>query len=103
MKLNDSANRLLLKAMSQSDRFVVALDYVDAKGEQTRRVVSPIRFLKEGRFLALCLCREEPRQFHLDRCSNLSLQRSEDVLMPMAMPTPVSMPAAAAGPVAVAN
>ncbi len=85
MKLNDPTNRLLLKAMSHADQYVVALDYVDSKGERTHRIVSPIRFLNEGRFLALCLCREEPRQFHLDRCSNLSLQRSEDVLMPMPM------------------
>ena len=85
MKLNDATNRLLLKAMSHADHFVVSLDYVDSKGERTHRVVSPIRFLKDGRFLALCLCREEPRQFHLDRCTNISLQRSEDVLMPMAM------------------
>lgn len=96
MKLNDAANRLLLKAMSHSDRFVVALDYTDSKGERTHRVVSPIRFLKEDRFLALCLCREEPRQFHLQRCSNLSLQPAEDVLMPMPVrPVPADASATA--------
>jgi len=78
-------NSILQRAMHDSDRFVVELDYLDSKGIRTHRVVSPIRFLAGGRFLGFCLCREEPRQFHLARCSNVSLQRAENYLMPLAI------------------
>ncbi len=78
-------NTVLQRAMNDSDRFVVELDYLDSKEIRTRRVVSPIRFLPGGRFLGFCLCREEPRQFHLTRCSNITLQRAENYLMPLAI------------------
>ncbi len=78
-------NVILNRAMHDSDRYVVELDYVDSKGQQTRRVISPIRFLPGNRLLALCLCREAPRQFHLNRCSNLQLAAADQVLMPVAM------------------
>lgn len=73
------------RAMHQSDDLVVMFEYCDAKGATTRRVVSPIRFLGQDRFLALCLSREEPRQFYLDRCQNVRLARAADFLMPVAM------------------
>lgn len=73
----------LYRAMHDADRFVVTLDYVDAKGHVTSRVVSPIRFLGQDRFLALCLCRCEPRQFQLQRCSNISLRPAAHYTMPV--------------------
>jgi predicted DNA-binding transcriptional regulator YafY len=76
---------LLKKAMQNPDDFVIAFEYLDNEGIRTKRVVSPIRFLAENRFLALCLCREEPRQFHLDRCFQIELVRAQDVLMPVPM------------------
>ncbi len=69
----------------RADDLVVEFDYCDAKGAKTRRVVSPIRFLGQDRFLALCLSREEPRQFYLERCQNVRLARAADYLMPVAM------------------
>jgi len=75
------------RAMQQSDDWVVVFDYVDVKGSRTRRVASPIRFMGSDRFLALCLCREEPRQFHLAQCSNLRLDRAANYVMPLAMET----------------
>ena len=80
-----SLNQALRRAMGDPDHWVVALDYVDSKGESTQRVVSPIRFLGPRRFLALCLCREEPRQFYLERCNNVRLLRAEEVMMPLPM------------------
>jgi predicted DNA-binding transcriptional regulator YafY len=77
--------RLISKAMGQSDDLVIALDYVDSKGQQTRRIVSPIRFLSEGSFLALCLSRCEPRRFQLDRCNNVQLRRASEYVMPVVM------------------
>lgn len=77
--------QILRRAMQQPDDLVILLDYTDSKGNESRRVVSPIRFLARDRFLALCLCREEPRQFHLERCRNAKLGRASDVMMPMPM------------------
>ncbi len=74
---------VLAKAMQAADDYVVSLDYLDSKGVLTRRIVSPIRFLSGDRFLALCLCREEPRQFYLNRCHNIKLCRASDFVMPV--------------------
>lgn len=73
----------LRQAMQDSDRYVIEMTYSDASGNKTQRVVSPIRFIGSNRFLALCLCREEPRQFYLSRCENVRLISATDVFMPM--------------------
>ncbi|MEO1528059.1 MAG: hypothetical protein AAFX06_21725 [Planctomycetota bacterium] len=77
----------LRHAMLDSETFVVELIYRDSAGARTRRVVSPIRFVGENRFLGLCLCREEPRQFYLSRCESVRLIPSAEVIMPMPMET----------------
>lgn len=79
--------KMIFRAIQQSDDLVVVFDYVDAKGIVTRRVASPIRFLGTDRFLALCLCREEPRQFHLSQCRNLRLDSAANYLMPVELVT----------------
>ncbi len=81
-----STQQILRRAMQDSDRFVIELDYLDSKGQKTHRVVSPIRFLGRDRLLALCLCREEPRQFYLGRCENIRLCRAEQFVMPLGNP-----------------
>ena len=73
----------LSKAMQRSDDLVVELEYLDSKGQTTVRVVSPIRFLPNGRFLGLCLCRCEPRQFQLSRCSEVQLKSAHEYVMPV--------------------
>lgn len=75
----------LRRAMLDSETFVIEMVYADAKGNRTRRMVSPIRFVGADRFLALCLCREEPRQFYLSRCSEVRLIPAAEVIMPMPM------------------
>ena len=85
---NSSQNlftRVLNKAIHNSDEWVVEFEYCDSKGNKTCRTVSPIRFLGKNRFLALCLGREEPRQFYMERCDNLRLKMAHEVLMPVAM------------------
>lgn len=77
--------KMITKAMGRPDDLVIALEYVDAKGHRTERVISPIRFMGGSRFLALCLCRCEPRQFELQRCSNIRLKRADQYVMPVAM------------------
>jgi predicted DNA-binding transcriptional regulator YafY len=74
---------MIYRAIHQSDNLVVTFDYCDTYLNVTHRVVSPIRFVDKDRFLALCLSREEPRQFYLDRCRNLAA--AEDFVMPVAM------------------
>lgn len=77
--------QLIARAMQQSDDLVVVFDYCDAKGEKSRRVVSPIRFVSRDRMLGLCLTREEPRQFYLSRCENVRLALASSFVMPVAL------------------
>lgn len=90
---------VLRRAMIDSETFVVEMVYSDSKGNRTRRIVSPIRFVGADRFLGLCLCREEPRQFYLNRCEEVRLIPAAEVIMPMPMETitasaPVAVPVA---------
>jgi len=75
--------QLIYRAMHQPDDLVVEFDYTDAKGTNAHRVVSPIRFLGKERFLGLCLSREEPRQFYLERCQSVRLEPAANYLMPV--------------------
>ena len=77
--------RLIQRAMQQQDDLVVVFDYQDSNGVASRRVVSPIRFLAADRFLALCLCREEPRQFYVNRCQNVRLDLAVNYQMPVVL------------------
>ncbi|WP_231602519.1 WYL domain-containing protein [Neorhodopirellula pilleata] len=77
--------QILRTAMLDSDAWVVEMDYRDSKGKRTRRTISPIRFAAADRVLGLCLCREEPRQFHLSRCENFRLIPADEVIMPVEM------------------
>ena len=74
---------LLSKAMTMSDDWVVEFCYQDSKGNESVRVVSPVRFLGSDRFLGLCLSREEPRQFYLSRCTHLKIRPAHDYVMPV--------------------
>ena len=78
---------LIQRAMADSDNYVIELVYSDSNGKRTRRIVSPIRFVGSMRFLGLCLCREQPRQFYLDRCAEVRLIPAAEVMMPMPMET----------------
>ena len=74
---------IIARAIQQADDLVVVFDYLDAKGNATRRVVSPYRFLGETHFLGLCLTREEPRQFQISRCHNLKIDLAINYVMPV--------------------
>ncbi len=82
MKMNKNLIRI---AMNQHDDYVLEIQYRDRKKKLTSRVISPIRFVGKDRFLALCLCREEPRMFCLDFCENVQLKPAWDYVMPVAM------------------
>lgn len=75
--------QLINKAMHDSDEWVLKIAYRDKKGKVTQRFISPIRFAGRERMLALCLCRQEPRQFYLSRMDKVELAPASEVLMPM--------------------
>jgi predicted DNA-binding transcriptional regulator YafY len=74
---------MVQKAMVAPDDFVLRMVYKDRAGTITERMVSPIRFLDARSMLALCLCREFPRRFELERCSSIEVVDANDVLMPV--------------------
>ncbi len=75
--------RQILRAMQDSDRWVVRMEYVDQRGVRTVRYVSPYKFSGETNFFGLCLSRESVRQFDLQRCENITLMPASEVLMPV--------------------
>jgi len=84
------ANRitgLISRVMQQTDDLVIVLEYLSKNGSVTRRVVSPIRFVGTDRFLALCLSREEPRQFLLSQCRNVRVDLAARYTMPVELQT----------------
>ena len=74
---------LVSRVMQQTDDLVIVLEYSGKDGSVTRRVLSPIRFIGADRFLALCLSREEPRQFYLSHCRNVRVDLAANYLMPV--------------------
>ena len=74
---------LVSRVMQQTDDLVIVLEYSGKDGTVTRRVVSPIRFVGPDRFLALCLSREEPRQFYLSQCRSVRVDLAANYTMPV--------------------
>jgi predicted DNA-binding transcriptional regulator YafY len=73
---------MIARVIQRPDVLVLWFRYRDVQGNETSRVVSPYRLLNSLRFSALCLIREEPRQFDLRRCEDLRIGLAADVLMP---------------------
>jgi len=82
--MTDAEFKLVWRAKCDPDRWVVRIDYsAGTDGAGTRRVISPIRIVRKTQLLALCLAREQPRLFAMDRISNVHLVDANDVLMPV--------------------
>lgn len=81
---------LISLIMQAQDDVVAVLQYRDEWGRITERIVSPIRFLDDGRFLALCLCRQQTRSFYLGRCLSIRAASAADVLAPVPIKSPVA-------------
>ncbi len=73
----------LIQSMSEPDEFVISMVYEAKDGSRTKRTVSPIKMFNSHSFVALCLCRQEPRIFQISGCSEVELVGSSDVLMPI--------------------
>ena len=83
-KLGNNLTRIRIeRAMQDPDGTLLEMVYESATGERTKRVVSPIKWNGSGRFLALCLCREEPRTFDFERCSGVQNVSACDYVMPV--------------------
>jgi predicted DNA-binding transcriptional regulator YafY len=74
---------VIQRVIEQSDDLVLVLEYRSKNGERTRRVVSPIRLEGDSRFLALCLSRQEPRQFYIDQCQSIRVDLAMRYVMPV--------------------
>ncbi len=74
----------ILRAMRDPDRWVIRMEYQDEKNIRTRRVISPIRFTNAARthLLALCLARESPRVFFVNKIGPLTLEPAANFVMP---------------------
>ena len=81
--VTDRVAGLVSRVMQQTDDLVIVLEYSGKDGSVTRRVLSPIRFVGADRFLALCLSREEPRQFYLSQCRNVRVDLAANYTMPV--------------------
>jgi predicted DNA-binding transcriptional regulator YafY len=84
--INETMERkraMVCRVIQRSDTLILWFRYRDAKGNESKRAVSPYQLIGEHRFRGLCLVREEPRQFDLRRCEDLRIGLSSDVLMPI--------------------
>lgn len=70
-----------------SDKYACEIDYTDREGNQTTRIISPIRFVGDpGKYiLALCCGREEPRKFAVERIADVRIVDANEVQMPEAI------------------
>jgi predicted DNA-binding transcriptional regulator YafY len=75
--------RAVSMAMQAQDDWVLSIVYTTKDKTRTRRIVSPIRFIGQDKFEALCLCREEPRHFIFAQCEDVHLVHASEVLMPV--------------------
>lgn len=68
--------------MDSPERWVLLVKYCDVNGKQTVRVISPTKW-NLGRLHALCLCREEPREFDPDRLDVIKIVDANKVQAPV--------------------
>jgi hypothetical protein len=81
---HSKSEALVARAMRMPEDLVIVFEYLDGRGQRTRRVVSPIRFCdRSGDFLGLCLSRQEPRRFSLARCEKIQIAAAADFVMPV--------------------
>ncbi|QDV66219.1 hypothetical protein Mal65_53950 [Crateriforma conspicua] len=73
--------RSLLMKASDPDRYAARIQYIDADGKVTDRIVSPIRMTTPTTVRALCLHRQEVRQFCLASIRTIELVPAHEVLM----------------------
>lgn len=74
--------RLIYRAMQNADTLAIELDYIDAKGQRSRRRCSPVRRTGRDSMLMMCLTAGQPRQMKVSGISSVRLIKASDVLIP---------------------
>ena len=69
------------RATEDPDRWAIRITYTCSDNKTTSRIVSPVRYYKAN-LQALCLGREQMRNFALSRIVSVELVSSHDCLMP---------------------
>ncbi len=81
-KREPSPRQKLWRAMRDPDRWVCRIVYQDKAGRFTARTISPVRFTANDRcVLALCIGREENRQFVVSQIKSVAMVNAAEVLM----------------------
>ena len=80
--MSGDIQKVINKALVRQDRYVLRIRYRDAFDDCTERLVSPVRMVRGGKLLALCLGREEPRCFVIDRIESAELSEASQAMMP---------------------
>jgi predicted DNA-binding transcriptional regulator YafY len=93
--------KLIARALQQTDDLVVVFDYLDSEGIPSRRVVSPYRIFGDEAFLGLCFTREEPRRFQMSRIRNLKIDLAMNYVMPVTQEQIMSRTASLGAPVGI--
>ena len=77
-----SPSQIIHRCVMLPDQYICRIGYIDADGTITRRIVSPTGWaLRNERFRALCLHREDHRVFHFCRCMSIELIDANSVVM----------------------
>ena len=69
------------RATEDPDRWAIRITYNRSDNTTTSRIVSPVRYYK-GNLQALCLGREQMRNFSLGRILSVELVAAHECLMP---------------------
>ena len=81
-KREPSPRQKLTRAMRDPDRWVCRIVYQDVKGRFTCRTISPTRYTNEDRTVsAICLGRQESRQFTVSRIRSVAMLNAATVVM----------------------
>tara|TARA_R100000808_G_C2134347_1_gene142895 strand:+ start:467 stop:784 length:318 start_codon:yes stop_codon:yes gene_type:complete len=71
----------IARAIEDPDRWAIRITYIRSDNKTTNRIVSPVRYYKAN-LQALCLGREQMRNFALDGILSVELVDARDCLMP---------------------
>lgn len=81
-KREPSPRQKLSRAMRDPDHWVCRIVYQDRDDKFTSRLISPVRFTANDRcVLALCIGRQENRQFLVSRIKSVAMVNAAEVLM----------------------
>lgn len=80
-RLSQQDKLSISRAIEDPDRWAIRITYTRSDNKTTSRIVSPVRYYKAN-LQALCLGREQMRNFALSRILSVELIDARDCLMP---------------------